>query len=165
MKPALAFWHTLTPGQQRLAQALIALSLISVFLAYVWLPAQRGRAELALRVPQLDAALARMKAQSAEVKAFNALPAVARSGSPRTAATAGSVQALFGRAANVSEPSPGQFQIRHAAIGYSTWLELLDQTLAKHTLRIDRLQLKALATAGQVEATLTLHTQTEGPKK
>lgn len=161
--PLTARWRAESPQRQRIWLALAAISAAVLLWAYVWHPSTRARADLSARIPALESQLVTMRTAAEEVKRLNAMPAMTRVASTRIPADQASLQALFGVGAVITQPKPGQFQIRHVAIDYPTWLDKLDQALNKYALSIGELRLRALAQAGQVEASLEL--RTTGDKK
>ena len=55
LAPALQRWHGLEPRQQRLFAGGVALLVVALLFAYLWLPAVRERERLTARLPQLSA--------------------------------------------------------------------------------------------------------------
>ncbi len=151
LAPARARWQTLDVRVQRFAKIGIALLVPAMLWAYLWLPASRGRAQLAERIPQMQAQLATMRAQAEEVRSLNAMPPVVGTRSLLPLADVAALQALFGANAKVSLDESRAFKIAIPSIAYTAWLDQLESALGKYRLRVAIVNLKVLP-AGEGKA-------------
>jgi type II secretory pathway component PulM len=71
---ALERWQMIEPRTRTILLISVAALLLGLIYAYVWLPAARGRALNAERIPVLEAKLATMRAEVAEMKRILAVP-------------------------------------------------------------------------------------------
>lgn len=121
--------------------------LAGLIYAYVWLPAVRGRALNADRIPVLEAKLATMRAQLAEIQRLNAVPpsAQATTAIARAAGGINSLQTIFGATAKIAVDENRAFRISIASISYTSFLDRLDQALSRYRLSVDSLAITALS--------------------
>jgi type II secretory pathway component PulM len=129
--------------------------LAGLIYAYVWLPAQRGRVQNAERIPVLEARLATMRAQVAELQRLNAVPPATSTSvtntSARSVADVSGLQTIFGASAKIQRDDNRLFRITIASIGYPSFLDRLDQALSRYRLNVETLNIAALS--GRISAT------------
>ncbi len=156
LAPARARWQAFDPRVQRIIKFSLALLALAIIWAYLWLPAARGRAQLAERIPQMAAQLATMRSQAEEVRSLNAMPPVIGTRSQLPLADVAALQALFGANAKVSLDESRAFRISIPAIAYTAWLDQLDGVLSRYRVRVASVSLKPLPAAeGKAAATKT----------
>ena len=143
------YWDQLESRTRNVLLVCIATLAVGLIYSYVWLPAARGRVINAERIPALEAKLATMRAQYEEMKRINAVPPTASSSAAnpaggRTAADLSGLQTIFGANANVAIDDNRAFRISIASTGYLSFLDRLDQALARYRLSVTSLNLTAL---------------------
>ncbi len=143
--PWRARWQSLDARVRRIATIGLALLALAMLWAYVWLPAARGRVQLAERIPAMSAQLAAMRGQAEEIKRLNAMPPVASTRAILPLADVGALQVLFGGNAKVSLDENRAFRIVIPAVAYTAWLDQLDSALSRYRLRVAAVTLKPLA--------------------
>ena len=140
-------WQSLSSDGQRIVKWSIALLAVALVWAYVWLPAARGREALSLRIPVLQAQLATMRNEAAEVKRINTMPLVITI-NPRTLADSVGLQTVFGQnntaAVTVTINERRQFRVNIASVAYTSWLDSLDMALSHYRVRVVSVNLKPL---------------------
>ena len=112
--------------------------------AYIWLPASRGRAPLAERIPAMSAQLAVMRVQADEIKRINSLPPVVTTRALLPLADVAALQTLFGANARVTLDENRAFRVAIPAIAYTAWLDQLDSALGRYRLRVAAINLKTV---------------------
>lgn len=148
-------WETIEPRSRTVLLISIAALLLGLLYAYVWLPAARGRALNAARIPVLEAKLATMRTEVAEMKRILAVPpnvstasttpTSARASASNTAEVAG-LQSIFGTTAKITVDENRAFRINISSISYTSFLDRLDQVLSRYRLKVDALNITALNT-------------------
>jgi type II secretory pathway component PulM len=128
LRPVWAQWNALEYGVRRLVAIGAALLATGFMVAFIWLPAQRTRDALTVRLPQLEALLADMHSQAKEVKALANAPARAR-----TVADVTSLQSIFGADAQITA-ADGGFRIVIPAVAYASWWDKTGEALDRHAL-------------------------------
>jgi len=144
-------WQSLSSDGQRIVKWSIALLAVALVWAYVWLPAARGREALSLRIPVLQAQLATMRNEAAEVKRINTMPLVITT-NPRTLADSVGLQTVFGQSNNATATVTAivtinerrQFRVNIASVAYTSWLDSLDMALSRYRVRVVSVNLKPL---------------------
>lgn len=159
-----ARWQQIQPRTRTLLLISTGALLAGLIYAYVWLPAARGRVLNAERIPVLEAKLATMRAQMAEMQRLNAVPpATSASGAAagtaagadaganagantvaRSVADVNQLQIVFGTSAKIQRDDNRTFRIMIASIGYPSFLDRLDQALSRYRLSVDALDIAAL---------------------
>ena len=142
--PWRARWQLLDGRVQRMVLIGVAALALAILWAYAWLPATRGRALLAERIPVMSAQLASMRTQAAEIQRINSLPPVVTTRSALPLADIAGLQALFGANAKVTADDSRAFRIVIPAIAYTAWLDQLDSALGRYRLRVGEIKLKTL---------------------
>ncbi len=143
-------WSTLGAREQRIvAGGAIALTAALLF-AFGWLPIQRARADLALRLPELRAKVAAMQRQAAEVKQLRTLPPAAAAGA--RALDGGAVRSAFSGTQVVVTPlDGGRFKLAIADTPYAAWIDELARLAAQTGARPEEAAVTALpGNAGRV---------------
>jgi type II secretory pathway component PulM len=161
-------WQQIEPRTRTLLLISAGALLAGLIYAYVWLPAQRGRVQNAERIPVLEARLATMRAQVAELQRLNTVPstvppaasASVTNTSARSVADVNGLQAIFGASAKIQRDENRLFRITIASIGYPSFLDRLDQALSRYRLNVETLDITALS--GPISAT-TQNTKTNLP--
>ena len=120
--------------------------LLALLWAYIWLPASRGRALLAERIPVMSAQLAAMRVQADEIKRISSMPAVVATRALLPLADVAALQTLFGANARVTLDENRAFRVAIPAIAYTTWLDQLDSALGRYRLRVAAINLKTVTT-------------------
>jgi type II secretory pathway component PulM len=149
LAPLRARWQSLDARSRRVASIGSAIVVLMLLWAYVWLPAARGRIELAARLPAMQATLANMQMEAEEVKRISSMPAIAGKQSARSTVDATGLQATFGAAASV-KTSGSAFRVSIATMPYAEWLDRLDQVLARYRVRLVSLKIDAVPGEGKV---------------
>ena len=149
LKHFATYWDQLESRTRNVLLVCIATLAVGLIYSYVWLPAARGRVINAERIPALEAKLATMRAQYEEMKRINAVPPTVSSSAAnpaggRTAADLSGLQTIFGASANIAIDDNRAFRISIASTGYLSFLDRLDQALARYRLSVTSLNLKAL---------------------
>lgn len=144
LRPLWQTWQRLAPRTQQLLVVGMVLLAAALFWALVWQPTSRQRTGALQRLPFLQQQLQVMRTQALEVQRVRNLPPTANAAINRNPADSSALQALFGSGATVSQ-SPTGWQVQIQVIAYSTFLDQLDQALARFRLRVDRLSLQATA--------------------
>jgi type II secretory pathway component PulM len=150
-------WEILEPRTRAVLLISFAALILGLVYAYVWLPAARGRALNAERIPVLEAKLATMRAQVAEMKKLIAVPpnASTNSASARGTADVSGLQSIFGTTAKITVDENRAFRINVASISYTSFLDRLDQALSRYRLKVDALNIAALDSPISVPAKTT----------
>jgi len=150
-----AHWAQIEPRTRTILLISAGALLAGLIYAYMWLPAARGRVQNAERIPVLEAKLANMRAQVAEMQRLNAVPPSTSSttASKRGAADVNGLQAVFGSSAKIIVDENRAFRINIASISYTAFLDRLDQALSRYRLRVDSLTIIALTSAISAPAT------------
>ncbi len=130
-KPAVARWNSLTPKQRTMLTFAVILLFAAVLLAYVLLPALNTRLALQQRIPQLQSQLAVMRGKATEVAALAKEPMAASA--PRVAASAATLQLMFGPAAQIT-PVPDGFRVVIPAIEYASWWDKTGEAITAYGL-------------------------------
>ena len=151
LKRFATYWDQLESRTRNVLLVCIAMLAVGLIYSYVWLPAARGRVINAERIPALEAKLATMRAQYEEMKRINAVPptasfSAANPAGGRTAADLSGLQTIFGASANIAIDEKRAFRISIASTGYLSFLDRLDQALARYRLGVSSLTLLALNT-------------------
>jgi type II secretory pathway component PulM len=143
---ALDRWQMLEPRTRTVLLISVVALLLGLVYAYVWLPAARGRALNAERIPVLEAKLATMRAEVAEMKKLIAVPpnASTNSASARGNADVTGLQSIFGATAKIAVDENRAFRVNVASISYISFLDRLDQALSRYRLKVDALNITAL---------------------
>ena len=149
LKRFATYWDQLESRTRNVLLLCIAMLAVGLIYSYVWLPAARARVINAERIPALEAKLATMRAQYEEMKRINAVPPTASSNAAnpaggRTAADLSGLQTIFGASANIAIDEKRAFRISIASTGYLSFLDRLDQALARYRLGVSSLTLLAL---------------------
>jgi type II secretory pathway component PulM len=157
---ARARWAQIEPRTRTVLLISAGALLAGLIYAYVWLPAARGRALNAERIPVLEAKLANMRAQVAEMQRLNAVPpstsattASATTASARGATDVNGLQTIFGSSAKIAVDENRAFRIGIASMSYTAFLDRLDQALSRYRLSVDSLTITALS--GPISAPVT----------
>lgn len=146
------FWDQLASRTRNVLLVCAAALAIGLIYSYIWHPAARGRVVNAERIPALEAQLATMRAQYAEMKRINAVPPAALSSTAsatnaaggRAAADLAGLQSIFGASAKITIDETRAFRISVASTGYISFLDRLDQALSRYRLNVSSLNLIAL---------------------
>jgi type II secretory pathway component PulM len=143
---AINRWQMLEPRTRAVLLVSVVALLLGLAYAYVWLPAARGRALNAERIPVLEAKLATMRAEVAEMTRMLAVPpnVSANSASARGTADASGLQSIFGTTAKITTDENRAFRINVSSISYPSFLDRLDQALSRYRLKVDALNITAL---------------------
>ncbi len=152
---ARARWAQIEPRTRTVLLISAGALLTGLIYAYAWLPAARGRALNAERIPVLEAKLANMRAQVAEMQRLNAVPpsTSTTTASARGAADVNSLQTIFGSSAKIAVDENRAFRIGIASMSYTAFLDRLDQALSRYRLSVDSLTITALS--GPISAPVT----------
>ena len=144
-----ARWAQIAPRTRAILLISGGALLAGLIYAYVWLPAARGRVLNAERIPVLEAKLANMRAQVAELQRLNAVPpsTQATTANARAAADANGLQTVFGPSAKIAVAENRAFRISIASISYTSFLDRLDQGLTRYRLSVDSLAITALGSS------------------
>lgn len=150
-------WAQIEPRTRTVVLISVGALLAGLIYAYVWLPAARGRVLNAERIPVLEAKLANMRAQVAEMQRLNAVPpatsaASANTASARGAADVNGLQTIFGSSAKITVDENRAFRIGIASMSYTAFLDRLDQALSRYRLGVDSLAITALSSPISVPA-------------
>jgi type II secretory pathway component PulM len=148
-------WAQIEPRTRTVVLMSAGALLAGLIYAYVWLPAARGRVLNAERIPVLEAKLANMRAQVAEMQRLNAVPpsTSALTASARGAADVNGLQTIFGSSAKIAIDENRAFRISIASMSYTSFLDRLDQALLRYRLSVDSLNITALASPISTTAT------------
>jgi type II secretory pathway component PulM len=155
----LAALRALDARTRTIAIAGVAILAIALVFAYAWLPAARGRAALAERVPALNAKLATMRLQAEEVKRLNALPAPASNTTraPTTRADKSALETTFANGARATAADANNFLVTIPSIAYTAWIDRLDQVAERFQMHATKMTIKPIADKpGQVTVDFTL---------
>ena len=147
-----ARWAQIAPRTRAILLISGGALLAGLIYAYVWLPAARGRVLNAERIPVLEAKLATMRAQVAELQRLNAVPpstqaTAATTASARAAADVNGLQTVFGSSAKIAVAENRAFRISIASLSYTSFLDRLDQALTRYRLSVDSLAITALGSS------------------
>lgn len=159
MNAQLAALRTLDARTRTIAIVGVATLAVALVFAYAWLPAARGRAALAERVPALNAKLVTMRLQAEEIKRLNTLPAPASNNTraPATRADKSALEATFANGARAIAADANSFQVTIQSIAYSTWIDRLDQVAERFQMHPTKMTIKPIADKpGQVTVDFTL---------
>ena len=140
-------WGQIEPRTRNVLLISAGALMAGLIYAYVWLPAARGRVLNAERIPVLEAKLATMRAQVAEMQRLNAVPPSTSTAavSTRAAADATGLQTIFGSSAKIVIDENRAFRISIASMSYTSFLDRLDQALSRYRLSVDSLAITALS--------------------
>jgi type II secretory pathway component PulM len=121
---------------------------VGLLLAYAWLPLQRARTDLAMRLPELRARLATLQQQGDEVMRIRSLP-------PLTTGAARALDTQVLRAAfagaQVSALDGQHFRVIQDDAGYAAWIDALNRLQAQSAARVETATLTALPAPGHVK--------------
>jgi type II secretory pathway component PulM len=150
---AREWWRARAP-RERLVYGLGAGALVVASLwAYVWLPVQNDRAQLAVAVPKLRAQMAETVRESAEVERLRAA-ARGRGAVPQGAIEEAMKAAGFGDAyAGVSSLGEGRVQVNLRAVPFDQLMRTLAALGESHGIAVESAALKA-AGEGRVQVEL-----------
>lgn len=150
-----ARWAQIEPRTRMILLISVGALLAGLIYAYVWLPAARGRVLNAERIPVLEAKLANMRAQVAEMQRLNAVPpsTSTTTASARGAGDVNSLQTIFGSSAKIAVDENRAFRISIASMSYTSFLDRLDQALSRYRLSVDSLTITALSSPISAPAT------------
>lgn len=150
---AREWWRARAP-RERLVYGLGAGALVVASLwAYVWLPVQNDRAQLAVAVPKLRAQMAETVRESAEVERLRAA-ARGRGAVPQGAIEEAMKAAGFGDAyAGVSSLGEGRVQVNLRAVPFDQLMRALAALGESHGIAVESAALKA-AGEGRVQVEL-----------
>ncbi len=139
-------WQMIEPRTRTILFISIAALLAGLIYAYAWLPAARGRVQNAERIPALEAKLATMRAEVAEMKRILAVPpnASTNSASARGTADVSGLQSIFGATAKIAIDENRAFRVSVSSMSYTSFLDRLDQALSRYRLKVDALNIAAL---------------------
>jgi type II secretory pathway component PulM len=142
-----ARWEQIEPRTRTVLLISAGALLAGLIYAYVWLPAARGRVLNAERIPVLEAKLANMRAQVAEMQRLNAVPpsTSTTAASTRGAADVTGLQTIFGSSAKIAVDENRAFRISITSMSYTSFLDRLDQALLRYRLSVDSLAITALS--------------------
>ncbi len=152
---ALERWHRLTPRQRRLLQASVVVLLVGIFAAYVWLPLMQSKARLKEQLPQLQASLAALARDAADVKRLTAQP-VPSTAPTRRVLDAATARSLFGATATITVLEGGAMRIVTTDRAYAIWLDQLESLLAATQASVFSFSVKKIGTAQQVSTEVIL---------
>jgi type II secretory pathway component PulM len=161
-------WEQIEPRTRTVLLISAGALLAGLIYAYVWLPAARGRVLNAERIPVLEAKLANMRAQVAEMQRLNAVPPATSTTttSARGAADVAGLQTIFGSSAKIAVDENRAFRINIASMSYTSFLDRLDQALSRYRLGVDSLAITALSSpisAPAASANTNANTKTNPP--
>jgi type II secretory pathway component PulM len=143
---ALERWQVIEPRTRTVLLISVGALLLGLAYAYVWLPAARGRALNAERIPVLEAKLATMRAEVAEMKRILAVPPNVSTNNVNARGTAdvSGLQSIFGTTAKITVDENRAFRVSVSSISYLSFLDRLDQALSRYRLKVDALNIAAL---------------------
>jgi general secretion pathway protein M len=150
-------WSARPDSERRALAALAMLALAVLVIAFAWLPMERSRQRLAAELPGIEASIALMQQQSAEVKRLRSLPASASPAAMPLAALLASgdlTRALPGAQATLADERRVRLVAADAA--YGALLETIASAQRAGGLRVETARIEALPAPGRVRAELTL---------
>jgi general secretion pathway protein M len=158
---ALAYWMARTEQERKYLAVGAAVVLLA--LAYVVLvaPALEGRAGLQRSLPQLRQQAAQLQAMSAEATALQgqAVPQVA----PMTRETLTSSLTARGITPQSLAMTGEYAKLQLTNVSFANLVDWLDAQRRENRVAVQEAAVTGLATAGQVDASLTLHQNTGNP--
>ncbi len=157
--PAQTRWNALETGQRRLLVIGTLLLALGFLVAFVWLPAVRARDMLNSRIPQLEAQLALMRSQAAEVTALGKSPISPVA--PRRVADVTALQSVFGPDAQIAAAQNG-FRIVIPAVSYASWWDKTGDAASQYALTLNKATLTRLDRPVKSEAIIAVDMQLAG---
>ncbi|MBI3715713.1 MAG: type II secretion system protein M [Betaproteobacteria bacterium] len=147
IEPLRSRWRSLSAPAQKALALVSVVALLLIFWAYAWLPAARARDDLRARGSAWETELVVMRGLADEARRLRLIAPIAAKESARTLADRAALQALFGADTKIATTDGRAFQLAVANVPYNQWLERLDQSLAKHRLKLVSVKLRAVAPA------------------
>ena len=150
-------WTRLGSRQKNVILAGAAVLVAAWFVAYVWLPMQRGRSALTASLPELRAQLAELKRQSVELQHIRSAPPIITSSATTRNLDAQLLRAAFTGTASTVTPLDGQrYRLTIADTAYVTWLDELNRLQGQTAARVDEATLTLLAPPGRIQVDAVL---------
>lgn len=151
------FWHARQPSEKvwLAGGALVVLAML--FYVYLLMPVQAERKRLANNMPQLRASAAALTQNAAEVKRLQATPSVLSAKDVRQQIT--ETSRAGGIADKISEiviVNPQRARVILNAVPFDALIRWLNHLQTQAGLRVESLELNALAQPGQVAVDVTL---------
>jgi len=147
-------WAQRSPRERTAIAWGVALLLLALGVAVVWLPLERTRARLSAELPSLRGSIAALQRDAAEAKRLRGLPAAAPPAATPLASLASNAGGLPG--AQIAVLDERRVRVSGADVSYAALLEWLRSAAATHGMRVENARLEALPPAGRVRAELTL---------
>ena len=150
-------WTRLGSRQKTVIVAGAGILLAAWFVAYVWLPMQRGRGALTASLPELRAQLAKLKQQSIELQHIRSAPPIGTIGITTRVLDAQLLRATFSGTAVTVTPLDGQrYKLAIADTAYAGWLDELNRLQGQTTVRVDEAALTLKAQPGRIQVDAVL---------
>lgn len=152
---ALAYWLARTEQERKFLAVGAAVVLVSLVYALLLAPALEGRAKLQHSLPELRQQAAQLQSMAAEASTLAANPAPPPAPMTREALSASMAQRSL---------SPGSLtltgeyvKVQFNNVSFANLVAWLDAQRRENRIQVQDAAFTALAAAGQVDATLTLH--------
>jgi len=143
------WWRARAPRERQILAAGASALGAAAFWAYVWLPVETGRAQLAETLPRLRLAAQQVARDAAEVDRLSAAARARTGGAPQAAV--GEAMARFGQSyAGVTALADGRLQISLKAVAFDALVQVLAELGEAHGLAVESIAIKASGEPGTV---------------
>ncbi len=146
-------WDQRSSRERAVLGWIVAIAVIALLVAFVWLPLERQRARLVEEMPRLRDSVAALEREADNVRKLKAMPVRAGTATP-VAALAGAPPTLAG--AQVAPLDDRRIRVTGADVGFAALIDWIGSVQASHGLRVDSARLEALPTAGRVRVELVM---------
>lgn len=142
------FWRQRTQAERRtltLGGAVLAFALLY---AFIWHPLTQERQRLQAALPQLRAAAAQMRIESAEVARLRSLPQKNFGNNLRSAVEYANAHSNIGAPSQLMPLDAGRVRIEFNAVAFDSWIDWLNILQTEQGVRVESAEVLALAEPG-----------------
>jgi len=150
------FWRQRTPAERRTLTLGGAVLAIALSYAFIWHPLSQERQRLQASLPQLRAAAAQLRMQSAEVARLRQLPQKDFGNSLRSAIEFANAHSSIGAPSQIVPLDAGRVRVEFNAVAFDSWIDWANVLQTEQGVRIESAAVIALAEPGMVNIKATL---------
>ena len=144
------FWHQRTPAERRTLALGGTVLAVALLYAFVWHPLSQERQRLLDSLPQLRAAAAQMRLQSAEVARLRSLPQKNLGNNLRGALDVAGAGRSVGTPSQIIALDSGRARVEFNAVAFDNWIDWATRLQTEHGVRVESASIAALSEPGMV---------------
>jgi general secretion pathway protein M len=145
------FWRQRTQAERRTLTLGGAVLAIALLYAFIWHPLSQERQRLQASLPQLRAAAAQMRIQSAEVTSLRNQPKKNFGNSLRSALDYASAHSNVGAPSQTIPLDAGRVRVEFNAAAFDSWIDWVNLLQTEQGIRVESAEIIALAEPGMVK--------------